>query len=671
MSRPNDTTECGDILGTSFPEGTAHSFCFGERHFGLLAYPPQYFECTLAEGDCDVGQKERFAPLVDELGEYMSQLPQTTPSPPEGVPGSQSPMNVHICLGHGCNLRCEYCYRPMSPKKALRADMSEDMARRAIDFAFTWPGFEGRLLGFNFSQTCEPLLYLEAINSARGYIIRKAAECGRPAVPGRMLNTNGTLITREVLSDPSFADYRVLLSIDGPPAVHDQNRKYADGRGSYANVTTALTRLLDHGLVENVSAVFTGVNPRILDTFLHLVGLGIGEIVIKPARLAPEHPLAITHTNVGNVMGEYDRFVEYLMNLPDDEFIDCLVRLGVSDFFYRFVRRVVKRVSVGYRCPAVAERICIDTDGTIYPCGSFTGMPDWSLGDIENGIDERKVREFFREAYVDNRESCRGCWARYLCGGGCYYHSVMTSGSMYVPDDAKCRLVKHIIELAVVFADHLASRDQEVLAVLGYLDVVPEEVTPNCAIGYSDVSVYTEKPPCEAGLISLTERGLTRNKSWHGKDDLSASIYIWWNDECLCIQADVTDDVFFQPFSASWFYAGDCLRIGVHNPKADRTHEFGVALMGAGPMAFRTTGGYSARPLESVQVGGRRSGRRTRYAAAIPWTELDGVPEPNESWPFSVAVVDNDRTNRGWIQWTPGLIPEVNSDQFGGLTFLR
>ena len=47
---------------------------------------------------------------------------------------------------------------------------------------------------------------------------------------------------------------------------------------------------------------------------------------------------------------------------------------------------------------------------------------------------------------VTERESCKECWARYLCGGTCHYGSYKNQGDYMGTDLIECKLKKHLAE---------------------------------------------------------------------------------------------------------------------------------------------------------------------------------------------------------------------------------
>ena len=43
------------------------------------------------------------------------------------------------------------------------------------------------------------------------------------------------------------------------------------------------------------------------------------------------------------------------------------------------------------------------------------------MGDVFSGTDDARRAQHLARSHVDRMEPCRSCWARYLCGGGCYH----------------------------------------------------------------------------------------------------------------------------------------------------------------------------------------------------------------------------------------------------------
>ena len=128
-----------------------------------------------------------------------------------------------------CNLRCDYC--AYSGKYYNRVHsikrMTLDIAQRAIDFFFSHTqDSRDVVIGFYGG---EPLLEMALIKECVAYI--KSAYWGKSV--SYITTTNATLLTGEVVDFLVNNDVSVMVSFDGPKEIHDINRHFENGRGSF------------------------------------------------------------------------------------------------------------------------------------------------------------------------------------------------------------------------------------------------------------------------------------------------------------------------------------------------------------------------------------------------------------------------------------------------------
>jgi uncharacterized protein len=68
-------------------------------------------------------------------------------------------------------------------------------------------------------------------------------------------------------------------------------------------------------------------------------------------------------------------------------------------------------------------------------------------------------QEEFTRSAADSNPTCSACWAKYYCGGGCYYDHTATNGSLSLPNADECDLIRHRIKLAIHLASQLERAD--------------------------------------------------------------------------------------------------------------------------------------------------------------------------------------------------------------------
>jgi uncharacterized protein len=101
----------------------------------------------------------------------------------------------------------------------------------------------------------------------------------------------------------------------------------------------------------------------------------------------------------------------------------------------------------------------VSVDGGIFPCHRFVGLADTCMGDLDSYKAEG-LNDYHR-AVVDHLPECRSCWARYFCGGGCFYVNRSHTGEMDHPDPLFCREVRTVLEDYIAGWCQLSDADRD------------------------------------------------------------------------------------------------------------------------------------------------------------------------------------------------------------------
>jgi uncharacterized protein len=91
------------------------------------------------------------------------------------------------------------------------------------------------------------------------------------------------------------------------------------------------------------------------------------------------------------------------------------------------LREIARGTHRPYPCGAGAGYLGVSADGALSACHRFVGDEDGAMGDLSAGIDDARRARWLAERHVHVQQPCAGCWARYLCGGGCH-HEVIRRG---------------------------------------------------------------------------------------------------------------------------------------------------------------------------------------------------------------------------------------------------
>lgn len=187
---------------------------------------------------------------------------------------------VVVKIASRCNIDCRYCYvYNMGDTGWLRGpkQMSRETCR-ATATALAEVAREQRLPFAVVLHGGEPLL-LGTVNLA--YLI-STLRAALPTECAISIQTNGILITHNILDLCADAGVTLSISLDGPRHIHDRNRVGFGGEGTFDKVMEGIKRLRDHpdagflftGLLAvvdpesdpaEVYAFFKGLNPPSVD----------------------------------------------------------------------------------------------------------------------------------------------------------------------------------------------------------------------------------------------------------------------------------------------------------------------------------------------------------------------------------------------------------------------
>jgi uncharacterized protein len=360
-------------------------------------------------------------------------------------------------VAQACNLRCAYCYAGGGSYGGPVRLLDPDKARRAARHLVEASGEREAVTLVLFGG--EPLLNLPAMRAAVEEVEAAAARAGKKAHVS--LTTNGTCLTPDALAFLREHRVSVSLSIDGPPDVHDENRRYASGSGTYRDVVEGLTRLRAHtGRAPAARVTLTPAQwSRVPEVFDHLVGLGCCEVGIAPASPVRAELLPTKEQEEALLQGFSAlarRFVDEARQgrvLRFSNMIDLVAKLHQGQ-----TRELPCGAGLGY--------VALDADGKFFLCHRLAGEEAFCLGDLDGGVDQVRARRCLSELAAPRRDSCASCWARSLCAGGCHYENHLRENRLGLPAGTSCDFILRWLELGIQVYASLRRAPKDVFAFL-------------------------------------------------------------------------------------------------------------------------------------------------------------------------------------------------------------
>lgn len=304
---------------------------------------------------------------------------------------------IKIHVSNCCNLMCKYCYANQGNYGLKESIMSEDTADKVVEFVSV-------IMEKNPIETItffggEPLM---ASN-----IVEKICSALSDKVPRFYLQTNGTILDKNIIQMIKKYKIGITVSIDGTPDMHDYNRVTRNGKGTYKTVMKNIAEMEREGItISSIQATLTK------DFSEQYTKTDIADILYDKFKI----PLIKVEYNKSdeiiqdNILSEVEEYIDRIMQ--GKYILDCETN--------RFFKRMFSKSYNDYFCEAGTSVISISTDGRIYPCQMFIGQADRCLGTVEdlNLVLKEGKSGISRKSKF---QKCSQCIAKSYCStcGGC------------------------------------------------------------------------------------------------------------------------------------------------------------------------------------------------------------------------------------------------------------
>jgi uncharacterized protein len=344
------------------------------------------------------------------VADLTSAAPAHIGADPLAPPALQT---LSLNVAQACNMSCGYCYADEGAFRGRARLMSSATARAAVDrlIAESLPGAD-LVVGF---MGGEPFLARELIHETVHYAEQAVRTAGRRV--RFSLTTNATLLEADDARLMSEHPFQVAFSVDGPKALNDRLRTLRVQGSAYDALLRSLALMQRFGRPSHLSARIT-VTPQTRDlpgTLEHVLGLGFDSAGFAAVLVAPDPALAFA-------AADFDALLAGMIACGERARSALLQRRRYPfSNFETALQEIGRGTHRPYPCGAGAAYLSVNADGEMFACHRLVDDPAFHFGDVASGSDRARRAEHLAARHVDRQEPCRSCWARYLCGGGCYH----------------------------------------------------------------------------------------------------------------------------------------------------------------------------------------------------------------------------------------------------------
>jgi len=237
------------------------------------------------------------------------------------------------------------------------------------------------------------------------------------------VTTNGTLLDVERIRFLVQNRFGITISLDGPKEIHDQNRVFGGGKGSFDIVlrNLLLIRHENKDYFEKYVSIHAAVSPfhkRRMEILMdYFSGLGVEKIDLQ--------------RTVGTADACRGSCVGRSRSSPSIE-----REGGVTDFLVeRFRKKEYNKIPMFQRlryidylrspdmpcaipaCGAGFRKMAVSPEGRLLLCYQFLDT-ELTIGNIDTGVDHDMVYAIYSKVQQPPG-GCHSCWAIRFCGSGC------------------------------------------------------------------------------------------------------------------------------------------------------------------------------------------------------------------------------------------------------------
>lgn len=366
--------------------------------------------------------------------------------------------SITLELTERCNLRCKYCvysetnndYRTFGIK-----DMTFETAQKAIDFLMEHSSEDKRV--FIGLYGGEPLLRFPLVKQVIAYVQKRYSQ--RDVYYS--MTSNMTLMTEEIANFlVSIKNMSVVASIDGPEEIHDMQRTYLNGAGSFSDAIRGLNtyiRIKQSSPNKDIPIAFSVVvqAPYTKEKFEKINSF------FKPLKLQYPCSVLISYVSTTSTPEEYVPINKRPENIWTDDVepdyaydpIDVwtLHNLDTKNFSFDYFRRnalleIHKRTicdlpintyPLNGCCVPGARRLYVTTTGDFLPCERVgTQLP---LGNVNEGLNIDYIKKHYIDEFIKQEiKYCGECWAINVCNN-CYMNCFGAEGMDFSHRHRMCR----------------------------------------------------------------------------------------------------------------------------------------------------------------------------------------------------------------------------------------
>lgn len=339
-----------------------------------------------------------------------------------------------------CNLNCKYCFRDINNPEKYKS-ISNETLNEICNYIKEY------CLKYKIKKISiqpwggEPLLELEKIKWIYNYFKDTTISVHFT------IETNGILLTEENVKWLYQHNVSIGISIDGNEQIHNQQRVFANSKGSFDYVVNGIKNVQNYygdnfGIINTITQNSVDSIEKILDFYAKEIG-------VKHVKFNFVHESEFASNlclNNKQVIDGTKRLYKKIMSLIQEG--HSIVDMNIRHKLLNLLIRDSSDICVSHGCMGGKKMIVFDMEGYIYPC-ELTDYSEERMGNVRDGdlleiLNEAKsTKDYFKDKV---ERDCLLCSWKYFCRGGCSIKAKISNTKI---DKLECIINKTLYPLLI------------------------------------------------------------------------------------------------------------------------------------------------------------------------------------------------------------------------------
>lgn len=341
-----------------------------------------------------------------------------------------------------CNLSCSYCYAHSDLEPPT--SMSDDTVLHILHKLGN--AYPETTINLSFHGGEPLLMYRELALLAKK--IRKASKNIH-----FYIQTNGTLVTKEVAQFLKDEDFNVGISLDGFTPDTNFHRCRNNGDSSLKQSLIGLDNLLSVGIIPGMFTVVTSVNQySLLEHFDFYIQKGIKKFCFSPILYSGKAAGSIYNVNIDDLIETNVELIRKMdsINSKYSDIHDYVSEMNSCNLLCNLSSLNIHNLCTLSPCGAGRTMLGFDIDGSFYSCDYFIGTSEFKIGnifevkDIKNTVYKSILAQGLLNRNVNSIKECSMCIWKNLCTYHCASDAYFNHHTLNKPH-SMCEYAKKII----------------------------------------------------------------------------------------------------------------------------------------------------------------------------------------------------------------------------------